>query len=468
MERRKGKVKKENDKNAMNVDTCCKHTYTPKEVDQFRCLLLPWFDRTCRVMPWREAARPSSSSYIADPNVRGYSCLVSEVMLQQTQVATVVEYYTRWMAKWPTVEHLAASTLEEVQEAWSGLGYYSRGRRLREAAVTVSEKLKGEMPRTAEQLEKLPGVGRYTAAAVASIAYQQVTGLVDGNVIRVLARMRRIGAAVEAKETVGALWEISSQLVDRERPGDFNQAMMELGAVVCTPKNPSCAACPVSSLCGAKISTGSLEVEECGLCLPKKERSLEQGVMQWPRKKVRKEAVAKVTLVAVVSKGATWAMCRRPKEGLLANMLEFPSITLEEKEEQDSESVRKRRLEEKMDQLGIVKLGKLTLAGKLPHVFSHIHMTYVVYTVDAVKEESEPENDAEKDNSVPVVQWLTREELATCGTSTGMRKVFNLATGSGQSSKGSVSVKRKRVEDSGTLKQKSISSFFSTKSVKKE
>ena len=102
------------------------------------------------------------------------------------------------------------------------------------------------MPRTAEQLEKLPGVGRYTAASVASIAYQQVTGLVDGNVIRVLARMRRIGGAVEAKETINALWELSSELVDTQRPGDFNQAMMELGAVVCTPKNPSCSACPVS------------------------------------------------------------------------------------------------------------------------------------------------------------------------------------------------------------------------------
>lgn len=457
--RKKGKVKKENDKNAMNVDTCCKHTYNPKEVDQFRSLLLPWYDRTSREMPWREAARPSSVSYIADPNVRGYSCLVSEVMLQQTQVATVVEYYTRWMARWPTVEHLAASTLEEVQEAWSGLGYYSRGRRLREAAVTVTEKLKGEMPRTAEQLEKLPGVGRYTAAAVASIAYQQVTGLVDGNVIRVLARMRRIGAPVEAKDTVGALWGISSQLVDRERPGDFNQAMMELGAVICTPKNPSCAACPVSSLCGAKIATGSLEVEECGLCLPKKERALDQGVMQWPRKKVKKEAAAKVTLVAVVSKGATWAMCRRPKEGLLANMLEFPSITLAEEEVGVKETVRQRRLEEKLKQLGIERLGKLTLAGNLLHIFSHIHMTYVVYTVDAVKEESENGID-----ETLAVQWLSREELATCDTSTGMRKVFHLATGSGQDSKGSV--KRKRVEDSGNLKQKSISSFFSTKSSK--
>ena len=339
--------------------------------------------------------------------------------------------------------------------------FFSRGRRLREAAVTVTEKLKGEMPRTAEQLEKLPGVGRYTAAAVASIAYQQVTGLVDGNVIRVLARMRRIGAAVEAKETVGALWGISSQLVDCERPGDFNQAMMELGAVICTPKNPSCAACPVSSLCGAKITNGSLEVEECGLCLPKKERALEQGVMQWPRKKVKKEATAKVTLVAVVSKGATWAMCRRPKEGLLANMLEFPSVTLEEEEESVKETLQKRKLEEKLNQLGIERLGKLTLAGKLPHVFSHIHMTYVVFTVDAVKEESE--NGPEEEKCVPV-QWLSREELATCGTSTGMRKVFNLATGSSQSSKGSV--KRKRVEESGTLKQKSISSFFTTKSSK--
>ena len=313
------------------------------------------------------------------------------------------------------------------------------------------------MPRTAEQLEKLPGVGRYTAAAVASIAFHQVTGLVDGNVIRVLARMRRIGAPVEAKDTVGALWGISSQLVDRERPGDFNQAMMELGAVICTPKNPSCAACPVSSLCGAKITAGSLEVEECGLCLPKKERALDQGVMQWPRKKVKKEAAAKVTLVAVGSKGATWAMCRRPKEGLLANMLEFPSVTLEEEETGVKETVRQRRLEEKLKQLGIERLGKLKLAGNLLHIFSHIHMTYVVYTVDAVKEESKFEE------TLPV-QWLSREELATCGTSTGMRKVFNLATGSTQSSKGSV--KRKRVEESGNLKQKSISSFFSRKSSK--
>ena len=313
------------------------------------------------------------------------------------------------------------------------------------------------MPRTAEQLEKLPGVGRYTAAAVASIAYQQVTGLVDGNVIRVLARMRRIGATVEAKDTGGALWGISSQLVDQERPGDFNQAMMELGAVICTPKNPSCAACPVSSLCGAKITTGSLEVEECGLCLPKKERALDQGVMQWPRKKVKKEAAAKVTLVAVVSKGASWAMCRRPKEGLLANMLEFPSVTLED--EDVKETVRQRHLEEKLKQLRIEKKGKLRLVGNLLHIFSHIHMTYVVYTVDTVKEEGENGID----ETLPV-QWLSREELEICGTSTGMRKVFQLATGSGQSSKGSV--KRKRVEDSGNLKQKSISSFFSAKTTK--
>ena len=390
----------------------------------------------------------------------------------------MVDYYTRWMARWPTVKHLAASTLEEVQEAWSGLGYYSRwkmmrmsanlvkihfsfrGRRLREAAVFVTEKLDGEMPRTAEQLEKLPGVGRYTAAAVASIAYQQVTGLVDGNVIRVLARMRRIGAVVEAKETVGALWGISSELVDRERPGDFNQAMMELGAVVCTPKNPSCAACPVSSLCGAKVSRGSLEVEECGLCLPKSERSLEQGVMQWPRKKVKKEATAKVTLVAVVSRGTTWAMCRRPKEGLLANMLEFPSVTLEEREEEDDKTALTGKLEERLNQLGIKTLGKLTAVGELLHVFSHIHMTYKVFTVDAVKEESDVKNSV---SGVPV-HWLTREDLATCGTSTGMRKVFDLATTSGQPSKGSV--KRKRVEEEGNLKQKSISSFFSKKAVK--
>uniref|UniRef100_A0A672LJS4 Adenine DNA glycosylase n=1 Tax=Sinocyclocheilus grahami TaxID=75366 RepID=A0A672LJS4_SINGR len=154
-------------------------------------------------------------------------------MLQQTQVATVIDYYDRWMKRWPTVEKLAAATLEEVNQMWVGLGYYSRGRRLHEGAQKVVSELDGQMPKTtAGLLKQLPGVGRYTAGAISSIALGQVTGAVDGNVIRVLCH---------------ALWTISGTLVDPERPGDFNQVMMELDARVCTPKSPLCSQCPVQN-----------------------------------------------------------------------------------------------------------------------------------------------------------------------------------------------------------------------------
>ncbi|GFO35963.1 adenine DNA glycosylase, partial [Plakobranchus ocellatus] len=144
----------------------------------------------------------------------------------------------------------------EVNEAWSGLGYYSRGRRLFEGAQKVVSELKGEMPKTAGDLEKkLPGVGRYTAGAIASIAFGEVTGLVDGNVVRVLSRLRAIGANSTLPEVMDAFWKLSHELVDPEKPGDFNQAMMELGATVCTPKLPQCGQCPVRALCRAYART---------------------------------------------------------------------------------------------------------------------------------------------------------------------------------------------------------------------
>lgn len=154
------------------------------------------------------------------------------------------------LQRWPTVQDLAAATLEEVNQMWAGLGYYSRGRRLHEGAQKVVSELKGQMPRTVESLLKqLPGVGRYTAAAIGSIAQGLVTGAVDGNVIRVLCRLRAIGADSTSPAVTEALWNLANMLVDPERPGDFNQAMMELGARVCTPKGPLCSQCPVQSHC---------------------------------------------------------------------------------------------------------------------------------------------------------------------------------------------------------------------------
>ena len=190
--------------------SCSKHFFAnpaggKSEIPELRDQLLTWYDKNKRILPWRTIAESEK-----DDDVRGYSVWVSEIMLQQTQVATVIDYYKKWMAKWPDTRTLATATLDEVNEMWSGLGYYSRGRRLWEGAKKVEGEMKGKMPKTTETLLKeLPGVGRYTASAVASIAYKVPVGLVDGNVIRVLTRMRTIGAestsGVESHITPGVL-----------------------------------------------------------------------------------------------------------------------------------------------------------------------------------------------------------------------------------------------------------------------
>ncbi|GIY99223.1 adenine DNA glycosylase [Caerostris extrusa] len=173
-------------------------------------------------------------------------------MLQQTQVATVIPYFNKWIQKWPTVQALADAKVEEVLQTWAGLGYYSRGRRLHEGAKIIMEKLNGKIPDSVSELTKLiPGIGAYSASAIASIAFQKPAGVVDGNVIRVLSRMRIIGAHVSQPGVRDHLWELANKIVSKKRPGDFNQSLMELGATICTPQNPNCASCPVNKYCHA-------------------------------------------------------------------------------------------------------------------------------------------------------------------------------------------------------------------------
>jgi A/G-specific adenine glycosylase len=198
---------------------------------QFRKLLLTWYDAHARNLPWRESCDP-------------YRVWVSEIMLQQTRVAAVIAHYHEFLRRFPTVEKLARAREASVLAAWSGLGYYRRARMLHAAAKTVGGR--GAFPATAEELRSLPGIGRYTAAAIASIAFGEGVAVVDGNVERVLQRIlgRRISG--------GEFWIAAEELLDRERPGDFNQAMMELGAVVCTPRAPGCLTCPVVELCATR------------------------------------------------------------------------------------------------------------------------------------------------------------------------------------------------------------------------
>jgi A/G-specific adenine glycosylase len=200
---------------------------------QFRSKILAWYDAHRRDLPWRRDRDP-------------YRVWLSEIMLQQTRVAAVIEHYRKFLQKFPTIKKLAAAREASVLAAWSGLGYYRRARMLRAAAKAIVGERRGKFPESMEELRKLPGIGRYTSAAIASIAYDEPVAAVDGNIERVLQRLagRQLGKNEQ--------WKVAEELLDRSRPGDFNQAMIELGATVCTPRTPMCLTCPVSASCGTR------------------------------------------------------------------------------------------------------------------------------------------------------------------------------------------------------------------------
>ncbi len=262
-----------------------------------RAALLRFFDGAARSLPWRE---------IADP----YAILVSEVMLQQTRVETVVPFYRGWMARFPTVEVLARAEEEAVLLAWKGLGYYRRARNLHGAARTVVEAHAGRIPSTLHELRALPGVGAYTAGAVASMAFGVPVPAVDGNVRRVFARLLDDPAPSPAtlERTVGAQ-------VDPERPGDFNQALMEVGSTLCTPRSPRCGRCPLAPWCGSRV-TGTQEERPT----PARSRPVPRFVEAvslltwWGGPEARREESGPLLLVEP-----------RPREGLLGGMWQAPS-----------------------------------------------------------------------------------------------------------------------------------------------
>jgi A/G-specific adenine glycosylase len=196
----------------------------------FRSQLLDWYERSRRDLPWRENRDP-------------YRVWLSEIMLQQTRVAAVIQHYGKFLLRFPNIKRLAAARESSVLAAWSGLGYYRRARMLHVAAKEIVQKYGGKFPQSAEELRTLPGIGRYTAAAIASIAFDQPIAVVDGNVERVIERVA--GEKLPQKD----IWHTAQKLLSPSRPGDFNQAMMELGATVCLPREPMCLACPVHGMC---------------------------------------------------------------------------------------------------------------------------------------------------------------------------------------------------------------------------
>jgi A/G-specific adenine glycosylase len=262
-------------------------TTTALDEVAFRRLLLGWYTESQRKLPWRGATDP-------------YHILVSEIMLQQTRVAVVEERYRKFITQFPSAEKLARAKETTVLAAWSGLGYYRRARALHDAAKLIVQR--GSFPRTANELMELPGVGRYTAAAVASIAFGEPVAVVDGNVKRVIGRIVNRKAALAAPLAEEQYWEIAGQLLDRQSPGDFNQAMMELGAVICAPGNPLCAVCPVLELCASR------------------------GALPQPQKALRKKATLQYSLC--LKNGSVLLQQRPQNSSLMPGMWELPACNI--------------------------------------------------------------------------------------------------------------------------------------------
>lgn len=307
-----------------------------------RRALLRWYQREARDLPWRRTHDP-------------YAIWVSETMLQQTRVETVIPYYERFLERFPTVETLADADADDLMEHWAGLGYYRRARNLQAAARRVVDEHDGNLPEEIDDLLALPGVGRYTAGAVASIAFDRPAPVVDGNVARVFARIFGIREDVRSAPVQALLWEKAEALARGHRPGDLNQAVMELGATVCTPKAPKCSACPVAKLCMARMD-GDPEA--------------------LPVKSAKKAPKRVLAVAARLARNGRFLAVRRPPEGLLGGLWELPGGEFQPGETPEAAITRNLR-----ERLGL-KAKACQLLGTVEHVFTHRLLTLHVLRVE--------------------------------------------------------------------------------------
>ena len=321
---------------------------TPSDVERqaIRRRLLAWYGRCQRDLPWRRRRD--------DP----YAQLLAEVMLQQTQVATVQPYYERFMTRFPTVRDLAVAKRDEVLVLWSGLGYYARARNLHAAAQCIVETFSGVVPRDVESLMTLPGIGRYTAGAIASIAYDVRAPVLDGNVSRVLTRLLGIEDDPAKPAVRDRLWAVVETLLPRTRCGDFNQALMELGATVCLPRSPRCSDCPIHTTCRA-FREGSTDRIPAG---SRRTRVMPAGII----------------VAAIQRADGALLFVQRPDKGLWAGLWELPSQ--ESPNGEDIEQSR-RRLTGQLRSIGRLES---TSAGEVTRLLTHRRVTFTVFRGRAV------------------------------------------------------------------------------------
>ena len=309
--------------------------------------LLAWYDRHHRELPWRTTPAEAVRGLRPDP----YHVWLSEVMLQQTTVEAAKPYFRKFLEKWPDAAALAAAPEDDILKAWAGLGYYSRARNLKKCADAVAIRHGGVMPDTEEALRALPGIGEYTAAAIAAIAFDRPAAVVDGNVERVTARLFAIEEPLpEAKKVIRPL---VAQMLPAERPGDFAQATMDLGATICTPRRPSCMLCPVSDHCAA-LAEGDPET--------------------FPRRGARAEKPVRRGAAYVALRGGRDILLRRrPDKGLLAAMTEVPTSAWSARADGDRTVS------------GAPFPGQWRPAGTVSHVFTHFALELEVFRLDVVQ-----------------------------------------------------------------------------------
>lgn len=313
---------------------------------KFSAPLLKWYNQHQRDLPWRRDAR------------NPYRVWISETLLQQTQVATVIPYYKNFLARFPTVHALARARLDSVLKTWEGAGYYARARNLHRAAKEIVKRFGGKLPSTVEELLTLPGIGRYTAGAIASIAFNRDAPALDGNATRVLCRYSGIRTDPKASATQKQLWQLAENSIPHGRASQFNQALMELGATICKPRQPACAKCPVERTCIAR----RLGIQTK---LPTKAK----------KKKIPHQQIA----VGIIWKGKKILIARRLDEGLLGGLWEFPGGKRER-----GESLTQCVVREVREELGVLIAAEKEFAV-VNHAYSHFSITLHAFTCRYVR-----------------------------------------------------------------------------------
>ncbi|MFH1738282.1 MAG: A/G-specific adenine glycosylase [bacterium] len=329
-----------------------------------RRALLTWFRKCARDLPWRRSKNP-------------YRIWVSEIMLQQTRIDTVLPYFQRFIQSFPNVQALASAKEDRVLKQWEGLGYYRRAFNLQKTARIIVHEYGGRFPKTVEEWRRLPGVGRYTAGAVTSIAFDVQTPVLDGNIKRILARLFKIQKCVDDGSTIRDLWTAVEELVPAKHPGDFNQAMMELGSRICTPKRPLCDECPVTKLCDARAM-------DC----------VEDFPVRQPKQRIPHYDI----VAAAIRKNGRYLLGKRPPGGMLSGLWEFPGGKVEQGETREQALVRE--LEE---EIGITIRVDSHITS-VDHTYSHFKISLHLYECEIIGGKPQAKYHSE-------VKWILRSQF---------------------------------------------------------